>query len=158
MLGRGKLKGDSVLRCNELFRPIYLEHNHFVERYGCCHGQSSRYLSSGFSKLLLTPEEYIRKLTDYSEEQKQLNYIMAFYMPSCNANIVAKIGFGMGALKRQKLGGNNQSPVVGVPYMLNVGSFWSPRFPYENPEEFITFRWFKKNFICRENPWICRND
>ena len=48
--------------------------------------------------------------------------------------------------------------MVGAPYILKVGQSWTPRIPYENPEHFITFRWFKKNIICADQPWICGLD
>ena len=38
-----------------------------------------------------------------------------------------------------------------------MGNFWSRDIPYENPEEFVTFKWFKKNIMCQAQPWICEN-
>ena len=49
---------------------------------------------------MLTPTEYYKKITDYSEDGKQLNYIMAYYSLECEANIIMKIGFATGNLKR----------------------------------------------------------
>ena len=112
----------------------------------------------GFNEMLLTPEEYIERLIDYSEDNKDLNTIMAFYMPTCNVNVITKLGFGIGELKRLNHPGDERLQLSGAPYMIKVGSEWSPTIPFSNPEDFVTFRWFKQNFICRVQPWICMSE
>ena len=47
---------------------------------------------------------------------------------------------------------------ISAPYILKVGNDWTPQFPYENPEHFITFKWFKINIICAEQHWICGSE
>ena len=109
----------------------------------------------------MTPIEYITKLTDYSEVDKHLNYLMSYYLPGCNVNVITKIGFGMGRLKRVNNLGGLKHEQPGVPYRLSVGRSWTPQFPYTNPGDFLTFRWFKIKIICADQPWICglhRND
>ena len=103
----------------------------------------------------MTPKEYYQKSTDYSEDGKQLNYIMAYYSLECEANIIIKIGFGTGELKRAHNfdGFGDQQP--DFPYILKVGHHWTPKVHYDNPGYFITFPWFKKNVICPDQPWIC---
>ena len=121
-------------------------------------GQYFYYFRYGYRDALLTPREYLKKLTDYSEGDKRLNYIMSYFSPECNTNIITKIGFGTGVLKRV-----NQSNYVsfsqpGAPYQLKVGHNWTPRIPYENPDHFLTFRWFKHNVMCQEQSWICEHE
>ena len=121
-------------------------------------GQSFYYFNHGYREALLTPREYFTKLTDYSEGDKRLNYIVSYFSSKCNTNIILKIGFGTGILERK-----NQSDVVryekhGAPYQLKVGLYWTPKIPYENPDTFLTFRWFKNTVICKDQSWICRKE
>ena len=53
----------------------------------CCDGQTGKYLFHGFSNLGMTPEQYMFKLTDYSEDNKPLNFI------SVSTLIIVKIYF-----------------------------------------------------------------
>ena len=41
----------------------------------CCGSQFAKYRQYGYSNLRMTPDEYYNKLVDYSEHNKQLNYI-----------------------------------------------------------------------------------
>ena len=104
---------------------------------------------------MLTPTEYYKKITDYSEEGKQLNYIMAYYSLECEANIIMKIGFGTGKLKRDDQFTGSHMQRSGIPYILKAGRHWTPKVPYDNPGSFITFSWFKNNVICADQSWIC---
>ena len=101
----------------------------------------------------MKPSEYIEKVTDYSEDGKSLNLLFAYYSPKCSVNIVTKIGFGNGAVKRRHHPGLYH--LNGAPYLLRIGSLWSEQIPYDTPEEFLTFRWFKHNVMCLDQPWIC---
>ena len=103
----------------------------------------------------MTPTEYIANLTDYSEEDKHLNYLMSYYVPDCNVNIITKIGFGKGRLKRVNHSEEMRPEQPGAPYQLKVGRRWTSPIPYDNPGDFLTFRWFKHKIICAEQPWIC---
>ena len=104
---------------------------------------------------MLAPHEYLAKLTDYSEEGKHLNYLMSYYLPYCGINLITKIGFGKGTLKRMNHSDYSRREKPGAPYQMKVGQNRTPQIPYENPDEFFTFRWFKVNIICLEQPWIC---
>ena len=95
-------------------------------------------------------------MTDYSEDGKRLNDLESFYLPLCNVNVITKIGFGFGLLKRRSLSESEGKPLPGAPYQLKVGPHWSPEIPYHNPEEFLTFHWFKHNLMCKDQPWICQ--
>ena len=98
---------------------------------------------------------YLYQFTDYSEEHKQLNYIQAFHLPVCQVNVISKLGYGLGPLRRTNHIAGVRRQLPGVPYQLKVGSEWSEQIPYDNPEDFLTFRWFKQNVMCKEQPWIC---
>ena len=153
------LKWFACEECRKVFRPVFAQHNLFIFWEGCCLGHNFNYFSYGFQDALLTPKEYLAKLTDYSEEDKKLNYILAYYLPDCDVNIISKLGFGSGNLKRLNhhfVGSSNHK--IGRPYQIKAGDEWTPKIPYENPEDFVTFRWFKKNIMCLDQPWICRND
>ena len=104
---------------------------------------------------MLTPTEYYKKITDYSEDGKQLNHIMAYYSLECEANIIMKFGFGTGNLKRADHFHGFHMQRSGIPYILKVGHHWTSKVPYDNPGSFITFSWFKQNVICADQPWIC---
>ena len=111
--------------------------------------------------MLVTPKEYLDKLTDYKDDNKQLNLIWAYYLPDCAINIITKVGFGTGILKRFNYNSDTgkQMAMAGVPYQLRVGySNWTPPLPYQDPGDFLTFRWFKLNIMCQDQPWICYNE
>ena len=150
-----KLKRFIRDECDDLFVSKYEHHNYFVLTEGCCQGQYYYYFTYGYRDALLTPLEYISKLFDYSAEGKQLNYILSYYDPSCEANIITKIGFGIGELKRANHRSGFRDERQGIPYLLKVGDRWTPKIPYENPVDFITFSWFKTNVMCSDQPWIC---
>ena len=137
------------------FMSMYTAHNFFTDHGGCCFGQFHFYFVSGYRRMLITPNQYIEKITNYSDKNKQLNAIWAFFEPECNVNVITKLGFGSGELKRFDHGLSFHSGREGTPYQLRIGENWSPEVSYENPDHFITFRWFKLNVICLEQPWIC---
>ena len=118
-------------------------------------GQNYYYFNYGYREALMRPAEYINKLTDYSEDGKQLNYIVSYYHPVCNVNIITKVGFGVGVLKRVNHTQNMRDEQPGAPYQLKVGFQWTSHIPYENPGDFLTFQWFKTNIMCADHPWIC---
>ena len=120
-------------------------------------GQNYYYFNNGYRDALLTPREYLNKLTDYSEEHKRLNYIQSYFSSECSTNIIAKIGFGTGILVRLNVSDVTRFEKHGAPYQLKLGLHWSPRIPYENPGQFLTFRWFKNKVICKDQSWICNN-
>ena len=94
-------------------------------------------------------------MTNNSVEGKRLNYLLSFYLPECGVNSISKIGFGMGALKRENHRSGSTDFLPGAPYQLKIGDQWSPKIPYENPKEFLTFEWFKSYVMCKDQPWIC---
>ena len=144
-------------KCEEVLLPIYEIHNIF-HKFGCCKAQCNVYRRHGFDRMILTPVDYVSKLTDYNENNKSLIYIQAFYNPRCRVNVITKIGFGIGVLLRT----NHTfiSPQLpGVPYVLgNNAENLNLQFPYENPGGLLNFTWFKSNVICREQSWICDTD
>ena len=101
--GFAKMKESALEQCNVVFEPSYKKHNFFVIRDGCCQGQFVWYFNFGFKEALLTPSEYFERITDYSENNKRLNYLVAYYDIDCDVNIITKIGFGEGRLMRHYL-------------------------------------------------------
>ena len=139
------------------FQPIYRHINNFMGEDGCCSEQHRKYFEFGLRELLLQHKEYVKKITNFSEEGKDLNLIRAFYLVECDLNVIFKLGFGRGKLRRSYLPVNGLAAhQIGAPYVLKVGSRWTPAIPYENPGDFLTFRWFKDNVLCVEQPWICK--
>ena len=102
----------------------------------------------------MRPHEYIKKLTDYDED-KRLNLISAYYFPDCEVNIIIRLGFGEGPLIREDTVFGMLRQVPDKPYLLKFDKEWSEHIPYEDPGYFLTFRWFKQNVMCKEQPWIC---
>ena len=148
------MKSTAERECRSHFKHIYRKHN-FIFKDGCSERFYFPYFSFGFIESLFTLKEYYERLTDYSENDKRLNFIMAFYSPVCEANVIMELGFGIGDLKRPNQFEGYRTHRPGLSYILKVGSQWTPRIPYENPEDFLIFSWFKKNLICAAQPWIC---
>ena len=105
------LRDTALARCFAVFLDTYFLHNFFVDINGCCFGQSHYYFRVGYKELLMTAEEYYKELTNYSEANKTLNMIWAYYLPDCEKNIISKIGFGVGDLKKfdHAIGVENQA-------------------------------------------------
>ena len=153
------LRRNIANECSEKIRPIFLYHNIFSDADElCCDRQCFDYMVNGYRYMNLKVEEYIGKLTNYSDANgntKNLNAIWSYYNPICNANIITKLGFGEGRLRRFEHLNGVPGQRTGAPYLLKIGNRWSPKLPYENPGNFLTFNWFKINVICREQTWIC---
>ena len=151
---------NMIDECSEKMRPIFRYHNLFSDLDElCCYRQCFDYRFIGYRYMHLKVEEYISKLTNYSNadgNNKHINAIWSFYDPVSDANIITKLGFGEGRLRRF----NHLTAVprqrTGAPYLLKIGDQWSPKITYENPENFLTFNWFKFNIICKEQVWICK--
>ena len=98
------MKEISYEQSQKIFGPFHKKHNYYVIQEQCCRGQFYHYFNNGFKFALMTPEEYFEKLTDYSEKSKYLNYLASYYDSECEVNIITKIGFGKGSLKRETYG------------------------------------------------------
>ena len=127
-------KDNAKLASDEAFEQMYRRHNFFVKFEGCCFGQFYSYHEHGLQGLKITPQEYLSNLTDYSEENKKLNLIWSYYLEDCGVNIITKIGFGKGQLKRYHHRRQLILHSIDVPYRLKIGKKWTPVIPYENPE------------------------
>ncbi|XP_063724193.1 uncharacterized protein LOC134851852 [Symsagittifera roscoffensis] len=128
----------------------------------CCDGQTGKYLFHGFSNLGMTPEQYMFKLTDYSEDNKPLNFISSFYVPTMCRNVVMAVGFGPGGLLREMnhdngvaesapylIPGHEFHPSVAIPNIPSIS------FDYFDPGSQLTFQWFKTHIMCKDQHWIC---
>ena len=110
------------LECVKLFSPIYQTHSLFTYDEEDLIDQYNNYFILGFKNALLTPKEYLDKLTDYSEENKTLNYISAYFSSACHVNIIIKVGFGVGDLKRDTNQVASTAQLIGAPYQLQVNN------------------------------------
>ena len=154
------LTKNMIDECSEKVLAIFRNHNFFSDLGKlCCYRQCFNYRFNGYRYMNLKVEEYITKLTNYSNatgNNKHVNAIWSFYDPVSNANIITKLGYGEGRLRRF----NHLNAVPGhradAPYLLKIGDHWSPKIIYENPGSFLTFNWFKFNIICKEQAWICK--
>ena len=72
----------------------------FNQLKATCLGQFNDYYSNGYFDASLTPGLYLEKLTDYGTRNKILNHIWSFYMHDCGVNVIYRLGFGTGDLKR----------------------------------------------------------
>ena len=148
------IKLSACHECQKLLGPVLRDHNLFAYRDGFCASHDYHYFVFGYGLNLWTPRDYYERITDYTDG-KALNFIMAHYSPKCKANIIMELGFGKGKLTVSDHFTSFQPERPGLPYILKVGYQWTPKVPYENPEDFITFAWFKKNVMCADQPWIC---
>ena len=137
-------------------KQIDLRHNLYSDTTGDCHFRLCfSYFNMGFRNSLLTVDEYIAKLTNYIDENKNLNSIWSFYDPACRVNVIAKLGFGTGSLRKYSnlRGGRYRS----FPYQMKIGLRWSDPIPAKKLKQVITYSWFKQNVICSSQPWICND-
>ena len=141
---------------DEIFRPIYQSINNFMGENGCCIEQNRNYINFGLNEFIHNHKEYVSKMTDFKSLRKKLNFIEAYYMAECDVNLIIKVGFGSGKIWRvNRVIPDYSFAKEGSPYLLTVGDNWTPLIPYEHPDEFLTFTWFKENVMCLEQSWIC---
>ena len=108
-------------------------------------------LGTETKKTVSLRHQYHEKITDFSSENKQLNYIGAFYSTTLCVNVIVQVGFGIGSLQIDVA--NN----VTTTFILTRGSMDSVfMFKREMIQQQLTFDWFKVNYICRDLPWICQ--
>ncbi|XP_075243991.1 uncharacterized protein LOC142338218 [Convolutriloba macropyga] len=146
---RSPFDGDQKNFVN-LIGPIHRQINFFSSyhhRYGsCCAYQAQMYMKHGQSKGL-SPRSYYDHLMDFSS-YRELNFVKANYNQTLCLNQITQIGFGNGKLviyaqPRKEFAIVNR----------NDGATY--RFPYQVLKKRFTFDWFKRMFVCREQPWIC---
>ena len=140
---------------DEIFESNFWTHNFLGVRESCCPRQYASYYANGFLRSNQTPREFFLKLTDYSVENKTLNLIKSFYLPFCKFHVITKLGFGIGKLKRSQRQSVLRTAIPEAPYRLFIGKNSTPEIPFDNPGDFLTYSWFKKNVICQDQPWIC---
>ncbi|XP_063722773.1 uncharacterized protein LOC134850910 [Symsagittifera roscoffensis] len=146
---------EHMLQMNfeRIIRPMWRRINFFAEfeeAGGCCATQVAKYVHYGYSKQL-TPHEYYEKLVDYTEQHKRLNFLRAYFDPTVCLNFIVEVGFGTGPMNND-IGFLRQQSRLAFPPAPGV----HPRlFSSENPENEITFHWFKHNIMCVSQPWIC---
>ena len=156
-----KLATNADTSCRKELRWIYRKHNLYSDWEECCHRQCAMYELMGFRLMNLTPVEYTSNLLNYDDDDnnKKLNLIWSFFHRECQVNIISKLGFGPGPLKRFIYMMGPSAPRPGFPYLLKIGSEgWTLDIPYENPEDFVTYEWFKINVICKDQMWICEQN
>ena len=150
------LETRAIRACASKLKQIDLRHNLYSDTTGDCHFRLCfSYFNMGFRNSLLTVDEYIAKLTNYIDEDKNLNSIWSFYDPACRVNVIAKLGFGTGSLRKYSnlRGGRYRS----FPYQMKIGLRWSDPIPAKKLKQVITYSWFKQNVICSSQPWICND-
>ncbi|XP_075246491.1 uncharacterized protein LOC142339990 isoform X2 [Convolutriloba macropyga] len=115
----------------------------------CCDFQIRHYQFQGQSHGL-SPSEYYNKLTDFSLVDKRLNWLRANYHTQTCENVVSEIGFGTGPLR---MTGSYRS---GLRFIIPIWKLGAELvIPRLESSIATTFRFFRDNFICHDQPWIC---
>ncbi|XP_075257939.1 uncharacterized protein LOC142349956 [Convolutriloba macropyga] len=138
----------------EMVLPVFKEINWYSFQQndktsgGCCGLQSTKYIELGQHKGV-SPAEYIRKITDFSSDTKQLVFIKVRHEPDMCMNVVTQVGFGKGTLK--KLGVKPATHYLIPP----LGRSKVHIILANDLTKVLTFSWFKTQVICHEKPWMC---
>ena len=149
------LKSQARIASDEVSKPLFEKHNLLGVQKNYSLRQYDSYYVHGFLRSQQTPREYFLSLTDYSIENKTLNFLKSYYLPRCKVHVISMLGFGVGELKRSPRRSILRGLNPEAPYRIVIGKHWTPDIPYNNPEQFLTYSWFKKNVICQDQPWIC---
>ncbi|XP_063724137.1 uncharacterized protein LOC134851816 isoform X2 [Symsagittifera roscoffensis] len=139
-------------RFRQLILPIYEAYNFFTFSNtlgSCCKHQVLMYWRYGTRKGL-SPEGYLKKLTDITDGGRQLNWIKANYNETICLNVISQLGFGHGFLRIE----GNFKRHSDFLLLLQEGK-QTHMFSPNNVTKVITFFWFKFNVICRARPWMC---
>ncbi|XP_075241590.1 uncharacterized protein LOC142336566 [Convolutriloba macropyga] len=123
---------------------------------GCCDSQIDKYETCG-QEYGLSPFMYLEKLTNFNATDKKLNHLQARFSRELCLNVITSVGFGSGELKRIgyfKRDSDflivNREPMNKFSNNLNVH-----RISYKKTSNKLTFNFFRNNFICNEQPWLC---
>ncbi|XP_075261905.1 uncharacterized protein LOC142353531 [Convolutriloba macropyga] len=144
---------DTVLK--SFYNRVNFFSFHEHEYGGCCDYQKDTYLHEGrFTGI--TVEEYALMLIDFKEGEnmKKLNWIKAHFTPKVCLNIISQVGFGSGEL----MTAGNFSTAMGFAFPFKykqdnlIFSMSQLHFGH------LTFAWFKQQFVCPDQPWLCNDD
>ena len=123
------LRHNAYRAAEKAFLPMYQKHNFFAgQNGGCCVQQYNIYYRHGLQTLKILPEFYVFKMTDYSEDNKNLNLIWSYFLEDCDVNIITKLGFGKGRLVRNHLKSGLDSHNLSWLFSLEwpkLSNFWS---------------------------------
>ncbi|XP_075255588.1 uncharacterized protein LOC142348209 isoform X1 [Convolutriloba macropyga] len=119
------------------------------ERGKCCTDQLKIYSKYGIRKGL-TPLVFLAKSLNFSSNGRQLNLIKAKYNKNLCVNVVTTVGFGLGRLQMDI---THNADFLLTPNTKGVLHFFS----YRELRDYLTFDWFKYNFICDEQNWVCED-
>ncbi|XP_075262768.1 uncharacterized protein LOC142354377 isoform X2 [Convolutriloba macropyga] len=75
---------------------IYEKINFFSDLMSenCCEDQTAKYILHGYMNRNMTPDDYLDKLTDYTDEHLGINFIGVHYDEERCLNVITEIGFG----------------------------------------------------------------
>ncbi|XP_075249705.1 uncharacterized protein LOC142342301 [Convolutriloba macropyga] len=126
---------------------------------GCCDYQQDFYKKQGRDRGL-SPFEYHAKMMDFSSQGKQLNYISVRSDEDACRNVISAIGFGSGRFSYTREDHRvNRETFHTFPQKWAGGvRMYNPFDLFNNSthlEQVVDFDWFKRNFICYEQPWLC---
>ncbi|XP_063728592.1 uncharacterized protein LOC134856158 [Symsagittifera roscoffensis] len=130
------------------------KHEHAHPQIDCAVVSKSPYSESMDKVLGVSPIDYFNLITDVSDDSsKLLNFIYAEYSDSLCSNIISAVGYGEGnVMYRGRVS-------LERPFLLPVNmarDFYI--IPYDRFRALMNFRWFKEEFLCRDQPWMCNNE
>ncbi|XP_063728207.1 uncharacterized protein LOC134855601 [Symsagittifera roscoffensis] len=148
-------ESDDYSKFIELINRVYRHINWFSislilsrEEGLCCVSQLGAYKKFGQDRGL-SPASYMEEITDYSGDNKNLNFVKAHFNRNLCVNLISEVGFGTGELV---INGHYHDAF----FLLSEGNNKMFHFfPYYNIKDQLTFEWFKLNIMCDEQPWIC---
>ncbi|XP_075256412.1 uncharacterized protein LOC142348796 [Convolutriloba macropyga] len=114
----------------------------------CCRYQVSVYRRYG-QKLGLSPPVYFATILDFAGSDKKLNLLTVKYIKNLCCNVITLIGFGKGTLSNHTFRHRAMTLLMDSEHK---------RFHFFDPDtivQMLTFDWFKYNYICHEQPWVC---
>ncbi|XP_075262679.1 uncharacterized protein LOC142354302 [Convolutriloba macropyga] len=121
----------------------------------CCKDQANKYVVYGYLNSKMSPDAYLEKLTDYKDEEMRINYIGVHYDPSRCWYVITELGFGAPpVIYYPELTDNRglDKPYVFPPQPGREPSILT--FPHLRAR--LSFGWFKRNIMCKDQPWICQ--
>ncbi|XP_075261351.1 uncharacterized protein LOC142353047 isoform X2 [Convolutriloba macropyga] len=121
---------------------------------GCCDYQKETFLNEGWSKGI-SLEDYALSLTDFRSEihYKKLNWVKAIFAPEVCLNVISQVGFGSGPLRTA----GTFSTEMGFAFPFTYGQENIIFSVKDLQIGELTFSWFKEQFVCQEQPWLCQD-
>ncbi|XP_075241835.1 uncharacterized protein LOC142336796 isoform X2 [Convolutriloba macropyga] len=124
----------------------------------CCEAQLMQY--EMYARKSVSPYMYFEKLTNFNCSEKSLNRVKARFSEELCMNVITLVGYGTGNIRISGDYKNNTDflLVQRMPLENFANDLRVYRVASQNLAKDFNFNFFRNNFICKAQPWMCENN